>query len=141
MFTPPDSLMTPMKKMEVQVMIEYDGGYMRVGMENAYTITMLAREFQGRTQRQWNTYPLNGYRRLNDGTVVHSTTNDFDLFTAARLDDELQVKPPKILEERGRSTVIVKPEDKGKLLQYWAWLRQPVDVGVLIPEDDCKTEY
>jgi hypothetical protein len=42
LFTPVDSLTTPMKKMEMQVMIEYEEGYergyMRVGMENAYTI-------------------------------------------------------------------------------------------------------
>jgi hypothetical protein len=71
LFTPKDSLMTPMKTMEVQLVIEYEMGYMKVGMGNAYTITMLAWEFQELTQRQWNFYPINGYRRLNDGTVVH----------------------------------------------------------------------
>jgi hypothetical protein len=39
LFTPLDSLVVPMKKMEVQVRIEYDPGYMGVGMENAYTIS------------------------------------------------------------------------------------------------------
>jgi hypothetical protein len=141
LFTPTDSLTTPMKKMEVQVFIEYEEGFMKVGMENSYTITMLAWEFQELTQRQWNIYPLNGYRRLLDGTVVHKVTTDFDLFNAARADEELAIPPAKILEERGRGTIIANLVDQGKLLQYWAWLQQPIEVGVLIPADNFKIEY
>jgi hypothetical protein len=130
-----------MKKMEVQVMIEYEGGYMRVGMENAYTIKMLGDEFRALTQRDWNIYPLNGYRRLTDGTVVHQSTRNLDLYEVAWRDHEVIVQPPKILEERGRGTIIVSPEDQGKLLQYRAWTRQTVEVGVLFPGDNLKTEY
>jgi hypothetical protein len=36
LFTPDDANMDLMKTMEMQVMIEYDAGYMRVGMGNAY---------------------------------------------------------------------------------------------------------
>jgi hypothetical protein len=42
LFTPKDSLTTPMKKMEVQVVIDYEEEFMKVRMENAYPITMLA---------------------------------------------------------------------------------------------------
>jgi hypothetical protein len=97
LFTPTDSLTTPMKKMEVQVIIEYEEGFMKVGMENAYTITMLPWEFQELTQRQWNIYPVNGCRRLLDGTVAHRVTTDFNLFQAARADEELAIPPAKIL--------------------------------------------
>jgi hypothetical protein len=130
LFTPEDSIMTPMKKMEMQIMIEYEQGYMRVGMENVYTIEMLAWEFQQLTQRQWGFYP-----------VVHRVTKDFDLFQAARADQELQVPPPKVLEERGRGTLITKVTNQGRLLQYWAWLQQPLEVGVLIPTERLKIEY
>jgi hypothetical protein len=127
--------------MEVQAMIEYDQGYMRVGMGNAYTIDMLAWEFLTLAQDQWKIYPLNGYRRLTDGTVVHKVTGNHDLFHAARADHEVQPLPPKILEERGRGTAITKVEDQGKLLQHWAWSRRPLDVGVLIPTKRLKIEY
>jgi hypothetical protein len=130
-----------MKTMEVQVVIEYEMGYMKVWMGNAYTITMLAWEFQELTQMQWKFYPINGYRRLIDGTVVHRVTNDFDLFNAARIDEELTVLPAKILEERGRGTLISRMADQGRLLQYWAWLKQPVEVGVLVPTEKFKIEY
>jgi hypothetical protein len=102
---------------------------------------MLAWEFRELAQEQWKIYPLNGYRRLTDGTVVHKTTRDFDLFQAARADDELSIPPAKILEERGRGTLITKVADQGRLLQYWAWLQQPIDVGVLVPTERLKIEY
>jgi hypothetical protein len=143
LFTPGDSLMTSTKKWEVQVMIEYEDkqGFMRVGMQNPYTITMLTWEFHQLTQGQWNFFPLNGYRRLTDGTVVHRVTKDYNLFQAARMDEEIQTPPPKILEERGRGTLITNVEDQGRLVQYWAWIRQPLDVGVFIPTERLKIEY
>jgi hypothetical protein len=45
LFTPEDSLAEAMKKMDVQVIIEYDEGFMKVGMGEAYTIRMLVAEF------------------------------------------------------------------------------------------------
>jgi hypothetical protein len=45
---------------------------------------------------------MNGYRRLTDGTVVHGVTNDYDTSKAAEANHEMQVLPPKILEERGK---------------------------------------
>jgi hypothetical protein len=119
LFSPKDSLSVPVGVMEVQVRIEYDQAYTKVGMGNAYTIQMLADEFLTITQNQWRIYPLNGYRRLTDGTVVHRMTNDYEVFRAAAADHELQVLPPKILEERGMGTLITNGEDQGKLLQYW----------------------
>jgi hypothetical protein len=141
MFTPWDSTADPMKDMDVQVMVEYEGGHMKVGMGNAYTIKMLGDEFQKLTQRDWRIYPLNGHRRLTDTTVVHQSTRDQALYELAWRDHEVIVQPPKILEERGRGTIIVSPEDQGKPLQYWAWIRQKVEIGVLIAEEKLKTEY
>jgi hypothetical protein len=92
MYTPLDSLVDePMKDMDVQVRVEYEGGYMEVGMENAYTIKMLGDEFQALTQRDWRIYPLNGYRRLTDTTVVHQSTRDQALYEAAWRDHEVVV--------------------------------------------------
>jgi hypothetical protein len=51
LYAPDDATMDSMKKMEAQVMIEYEGGYMRVGMDNAYTMDTLSQEFQHPTQR------------------------------------------------------------------------------------------
>jgi hypothetical protein len=66
MFTPNDSLAIPMKKMHIQAIIEYEDGYMKVGMEEAYTITMLTNEFPALTQNQWGIYPIMGHRRTLD---------------------------------------------------------------------------
>jgi hypothetical protein len=84
---------------------------------------------------------VNGYRRLLDGTVAHRVTTDFSLFQAARADEELAIPSAEILEERGRGTVIANLVDQGKLLQYWAWLQQPIEVGVLVPTEKFKIEY
>jgi hypothetical protein len=127
--------------MEVQAIIEYEEGYMKVEMGNAYTITMLAWEFLELTQNQWKIYPKEGYRRLIDGTIMHKLTADFKEFQAFRAQEELLILPAKILEERGRGTVTAKLMDQGRLLQYLAWLQQPVDVGVMIPGETHTIEY
>jgi hypothetical protein len=92
-------------------------------------------------QRQWNFYPINLYRRLIDGTVVPRVTNDFDLFQAARMDEKLAVLSVRILEERGRGTLIKKMADQGRHLSFLAWLKQPVEVEVLVPTERLKIEY
>jgi hypothetical protein len=46
----------------------------------------------------------------------------------------MEVPPPKILEERGRGTLIPSGKNQGKLLQYWAWSQMAIEVGVYFPE-------
>jgi hypothetical protein len=141
LFTPNDSLTVPVGVMEVQVMMEYHLGFTRIGMGNAYTIKMLSDEFEAVTQGHWGIYPLQGSRRLTDGTVVHSVTNDRDVYWSVAADQTIQVCPPKILEERGRGTLITNQEDQGKLLQYWAHGQKVIDVGVGLPLSGRNYEY
>jgi hypothetical protein len=140
-FTPNDSLAVPMKKMDVQVYIEYEYGSMKVEMGEACTIRMLAQEFWELTQRQWEFYPINGYRRTLDRSVVHKVTTDLKEYQAIAKQESMVVAPVKVLEERGRGTEIHSVEDQGKLLQYWAWFQQPMEVGVLFPEENHTIEY
>jgi hypothetical protein len=51
------------------------------------------------------------------------------------------VPPVNVLEERGRGTEIHSTPDQGKLLQYWAWLQDPIEGGVLFPEANYTIEY
>jgi hypothetical protein len=141
LFVPNDSFSVPAGAMEVQVIIEYQLGYTRLGMGNAYTIKILAYEFEAITQGRWGIYPLNGYRRLTDGTVVHSVTNDRDLYWAAAADQTIQVCPPKIIEERGRGTSITNQADQGKLLQYWAFGQREIEAGIGLPLNGKRYEY
>jgi hypothetical protein len=69
LFTPMDSLAAPLRKEPVRAMIEYEYGYMKVGMGAAYTIRWLTDEFWARTQNQWKIYPTIGYRRLINGSA------------------------------------------------------------------------
>jgi hypothetical protein len=141
LFTPVYSLAVPMRKMDVQAVIEYDQGYMKVGMGEAYTVSMLAYEFWELTQRTWEIYPIEGYRCWTDGSVVHKTTPDIKAFHAVEFLHSMLVLPAKILEERRRGTEIHSTTDQDKLLQYWAWLQQPIEVGVYFPETNYKIEY
>jgi hypothetical protein len=141
LFTPRDSLAAPLKKEPVQAMIEYELGYMKVGIGAAYTIRWLSNEFWALAQSQWGFYPTSGYRRLIDGTVVHRTTEDFAEFQNALAHEEMIVPPAKVLEERGRGTEIHNVPDQGKLLQYGAWSQQPLDAGVLFPGTPLTIEY
>jgi hypothetical protein len=130
-----------MKKMDVQAYIEYGYGYMRVGMGEAYTVRMLTQEFWELTQRQWELYPINGYRRTLNGSVVHTVTTDLREYQAIVKQEAMVVAPVKVLEERGRGTEINSLEDQGKLLQCWAWYQQAIEVGVLFPEENFTIEY
>jgi hypothetical protein len=59
LFTPLDSLADSMKDMEVQVVFEYFDGFMRVGMDAAYTLNMLLNEFNYLTRESWLNMLLN----------------------------------------------------------------------------------
>jgi hypothetical protein len=141
LFTPNTSFAKAMQEMDVQAVIEHDNGYMKVGMGEAYTIRMLAQEFWELTQRQWEFYPINGYRRWTDGPVVHRITWDLKEYQAVVADDSMSISPAKILEERGRGTEIRKQMNQGKLLKYWAWSQLPIEVGVHFPETTRTIEY
>jgi hypothetical protein len=141
LFTPEYSFAEPMKKMDLQVEIEYQEGFMIVGMGEAYTIRMLTNEFWELTQQTWEFAPIGVSRRENDGTVVHGVEWDRVKHRAIMNEDEKVVPPPKILEERGRGTVIKNQANQGKLLKYWAWAQTPIEVGVYFPEESITIEY
>jgi hypothetical protein len=136
-----DSLATSLKKEPIQAMIEYEYGYMKVGMGAAYTIRCLTNEFWALTQNPWEIYPTIGYRRLIDGSVVHKVTNDLRESQEVLAHEEMIVPPAKVVEERGRGTEIHSLADQGKLLQYWAWSQQPIEVGVFFQETNYMIEY
>jgi hypothetical protein len=116
-FTPEHSLAEPMKKMDLQVEIEYDEGFMIVGMSEAYTVRMLIEEFWAVTQQTWEFGPVGVSRREIDGTVVHGVTWDRQEFQAIVAAAEKVDPPPNILEERGRGTLIRNGISQGELLQ------------------------
>jgi hypothetical protein len=120
LFTPEDSLAEAMKKMDVQVIIEYDDGFMKVWMGNAYTIRMLFEEFRGLTHGSWEFGPTLPFRRNLDGAIVHGVTYEGTELQALIDADEQLVHPLRIVEERGRGTLIRNLTSQGKLLQYWA---------------------
>jgi hypothetical protein len=141
LFTPKDSLAIPLKKNPVQAIIEYEYGYMKVGMGEAYTIRMLSNEFYALTQNTWELYPKAGYRRLTDWSIVRNVTTDLHEFQSVLALDDMIVPPPKTLEERGRGTEIHSLADQAKLLQYWAWSQQEIEVGVMVPETNPVLEF
>jgi hypothetical protein len=141
LFTPEYSFAEPMKKMDLQVEIEYEDGFMIVGMGEAYTIRMLTNEFWELTQQTWEFAPIGVTRRENDGTVVHGVSWDRLEQRKIMSAEEKVVPPPKILEERGRGTVIKNQKSQGKLLKYWAWAQTPIEVGVYFPEESITIEY
>jgi hypothetical protein len=141
LFTPRDRLDTAMKNQPVLAVIEYEYGHMKARMGEAYTIRRLTNEFIALTHDTWEMYPKAGHRRLIDGAVVHDVTMDRNEFLTILALDDMIVPPPKILEERGRGTEIHSLEDKDKLLQYWAWAHQEIEVGVMVPDTDQVLEF
>jgi hypothetical protein len=119
-FTPEDSLAEAMKKMDAQVIIEYDDGFMKVGMGNAYTIRMLYEEFKSLTHETWEFGPTLPIRRNLDGTVVHGISWEWREVSALINEDTEVQHPARIVEDRGRGTLIRNLTSQGKLLQYWA---------------------
>jgi hypothetical protein len=141
LFTPEDSLAEALKNMDVQVIIEYEDGFMKVGMGEAYTIRMLIDEFWSLTHQTWEFGPTLPIRRNIDGTVVHGITWEWKELRALIEKDKRIKHPPKIVEDRGRGTLIRNLRSQGKLLQYWAMTQEKMEVGIFLPEESRNVEY
>jgi hypothetical protein len=135
LFTPEESLHEPMKKMDVQVVIEYDDGRMKVEMGEAYTIRMLVEEFWYLTHHTWEFGPVLPVRRLTDGTVVHGITWEWKELQALMNKDEKVKLPLMNKEDRGRGALIRSLTSQGKLLQYWPRTETNIEVGMFLPEE------
>jgi hypothetical protein len=134
-FARSDSLAENMKRMDVQVVFEYGDGFMKVGMSESYTLRMLMDEFWYLTRESWEIFPTLPTKRNLDGAVVHEATENWTE-TKATLQREKKLKlPPKIIEDRGRGTLIRNAISQGKLLQYWARIEEEIEVGIFIPEE------
>jgi hypothetical protein len=72
LFTPESSYENSMKEMDLQVIIEYEEGFMSVGMSEAYTIRMLSYEFWELTQQLWEFAPINSCRPETVGDCSRS---------------------------------------------------------------------
>jgi hypothetical protein len=135
LFAPKDSMAEAWRKMEVPVRIEYDDGFMNVGMGNAYTIRMLWEEFRSLTHETWEFGPTLPIRREIDGTVVHGISWEWSELCALINEDTEVRHPPKVVEDRGRGTLIRNLKSQGKLLQYWARAESNIEVGVFLPAE------
>jgi hypothetical protein len=140
-FAPLDSLADSMKEMDVQVVFEYDDGFMKVGMGEAYTLNMLIDEFHYLTRESWMIFPTLPIQRNEDGSIVHGWTDNWPE-TSALLQKQKKLKlPPRIIEDKCRGALIFNPTSQAKLIQYWAWIQQNIEVGVFIPGDNRDVEY
>jgi hypothetical protein len=127
--------------MEVQVVFEYDDGFMKVGMSEAYTLNMLLDEFNYLTRESWLIFPTPPTHRREDGSVVHGWTDNWRA-TASLLSEHIQLDlPPRIVEDNSRGALIWNPTKQAKLLRYWSWIQQEIEVGVFIPASGRDVEY
>jgi hypothetical protein len=102
---------------------------------------MLADEMIEVTQGTWGFLPIEADRRLTDGTIVHQITNDPAEFQAKAADQAIQAYPIKIIEDRGRGTLITNQGDQGKLLQFFAYGQKEIHVGVGSQNLGKRIEY
>jgi hypothetical protein len=141
LYEPLDSLAGNLTDMPVRVQIEYRNGYTKIGMGDAYSLRMLAQRFWTLTHNEWNLYPQGSSRRCIDGTIVHETSTDPNSFHKSMAVDRIDTPPVKIQKDQGRGTAINSTEDHARLLQYWAWARQEIAVGVALNLDNHSAEY
>jgi hypothetical protein len=123
---------------ETRILLEYEFGYMKVGVPNAYTIQMIHDDFSYLNET-WDIYPAQACRRLIDGTIVHNCTTDYRTGQLLRAAAETVDPPANVIEDRGRGSEINSVSDQGKLLQYLSWAQLPLDVGVIFPTQDGRT--
>jgi hypothetical protein len=138
---PLDSLAGKLTEMPIRIRILYDYGYTKLGMEENYTLRMLADEFWHLTHNTWNMFPEPSTERDLDGTIVHKTSQNADRFHKSLPLDQIDVPPVKIQEDNGRGTAINHAEEHSRLMQYWAWSQQPVRVGIGLNINNYPCEY
>jgi hypothetical protein len=138
LFVPRDMIATAIAESETKVQLEYDLGYMREVVGNAYAIQIIHEDFMLLTQNSWG-YPALPERRLVDGTIVHKGITDSRTSQLIRAGNAPVNHPLRIIEDRGRGSEIHNEEDTDRLLQYWAWAQLPLEVGVIFPTTDGLT--
>jgi hypothetical protein len=97
---------------ETRILLEYELGYMKVGVPNAYTIQMIYDDFIYLNEA-WDIYPAQACRRLSDGTIVHNCTTDFRTGQLLRVAAETVDPPVNVIEDRGRGSEINSVTDQG----------------------------
>jgi hypothetical protein len=96
---------------------------------------MLWEEFRSITHQTWEFGPILPVRREVDGTVVHGISWEWSELCALINSDQEVAHPPKVIEDRGRGTLIRNLKSQGKLLQYWARSEANIEVGVFLPAE------
>jgi hypothetical protein len=137
-----DSLAEGFKNMEVQVVFEYyEGGFMKVGMDAAYTLSMPLDEFHYLTHESWFIFPTGPISRKEDGSIVHGWTEDWKVTSTVLQEHAMIEHPPRIVEDNSRGALINDATKQSKLLKYWYWIQQEIEVGVFIPAIGKDVEY
>jgi hypothetical protein len=125
----------------VRAEIEYLYGCTRIGMSDRYTLRMLVTELWALTRNDWKIYPKFASETRIDGPIIHGTTDSAKSFHQA-FETYLFANPPeKILVEGPRGAAINSQWDQSRLLQYFAWAGQAIDVGVAFSVDTFQVEY
>jgi hypothetical protein len=111
-----------------------------VRMGDRYTLSMLALELWALTQNSWQVFPKAARETRADGTVCHGTTDDPESFFQAFISSFANA-PEKVLAGTPRGASINCQLDQSRLLQYFAWAGQAIDVGVAFSVDNFQIEY
>jgi hypothetical protein len=136
-----DSLAASINDHPVLLQIEYRWGYARIGMEEKYTLMMLASEFWTTTQNGWLTYQKLARERLPNGMVIHETTDDGINYQQGIGTYDEVVLPYKIVDGADRGTNITSRQDQHRLLKYWSSTRTPMSVGFSLCINHHTIEY
>jgi hypothetical protein len=141
LYEPDDSFAGKITEMPVRVRLSHHFGYTKIGMGDRCTLQMLAAEFWTLTHNGWNLSQLPSSERDPDGTIVHGTTEDQQMFHQALPIDEMDEPPVRIQEDNARGTSINFAIDQAHMLQYWAWSGQAVRVGIGLNINDYSCGY
>jgi hypothetical protein len=93
------------------------------------------------THNARNFLPLPSSERDPDGTIVHSVTEDSQMFLLALPIDEMDVPPVRIQEDNARGTSINLAIDQARMLQFWAWSGQAVRAGTGLNINEYSCEF
>jgi hypothetical protein len=92
------------------------------------------------TRNEWQIFPRVAHETRADGTVCHGSTDNPESFRQAFVDSFADT-PEKVLVGTPRGGSIKCQLDQGRLLQYFAWAGQAIDVGVAFSVDNFQIEY
>jgi hypothetical protein len=128
-FTPREVMGTAVSGSQEHFRVKYNRGFVEFGVTGKYTIGLLTQIFKARVPA-WNMILEARASRDAMNVIEIRALTEWEPGQDLSQDNREVITPARIVEERGRGTVIRNEEDLQRLLDYQTAMQREIKVGI-----------